>query len=173
MPGSRNPSTWMGDSRIANLVGSKNLASGGIDAAVSGIAGVEGGDGCGLGIDARGDANGGVAGGVDGRPQAGANASKDCRAVGGAFFGFDDLHRVAIDVGLDLAPQGGARAAAAEADAGDGHVHFTEEGEGVAETEGHAFENGANGVGASVGGGQANERATSVGIQLWGALAHQ
>jgi hypothetical protein len=33
-------SRGMGDSRIANLVGSKNLASGGIDAAEGGIAGV-------------------------------------------------------------------------------------------------------------------------------------
>src|ERR1700704_1594048 len=90
------------------------------------------------------------AGTAAGGPQAGPNAGEDRRAVRGAFFGFDDLNGVAIDVGLDLAPQGGARATAAEANVRNGHIHFAEEGEGVAETEGDPFENGANDMSASV-----------------------
>ncbi len=53
---------------------------------------------------------------------------------------------MAVDIGLDLAPERGMRATAAEADAGDGNVHFAEEGKGVAKAEGDAFEDGANDV---------------------------
>src|SRR2546430_14973131 len=52
----------------------EDFAGGGIDAAERGIAGVEGGDGGGLGVDARGHANDGGAGGLHGRTQAGAHA---------------------------------------------------------------------------------------------------
>ena len=89
----------------ANLVGSENCSRSGVHAAEGRIAGVEGDDGGGIGIDARGDSNGGVAGLVDGGPHAGADASEKGRAVGGAFLGFDDFDGVAVNVGLDLAPE--------------------------------------------------------------------
>ena len=79
----------------------------------------------------------------------------------------------AVDVGLDLTPERGACATAAEADVGDGDIHFLEEGERVAEAEGHAFEDGANNMGASVRGGETDEGTASAGIEMRCALSHQ
>jgi len=123
--------------------------------------------------DAGGDANRRGAGGVNGGPEAGPNASEQRGAIGCAFLGFDDFDSVAVDIGLDLPPHGRARAATAEADAGNGHIHFAEKSERVAEAEGDTFENGANDMRASVRSGEANERAARVGIEMRGALAHE
>lgn len=82
----------------------ENLAGGGVNAAEGGVAGVKRGDGFGLGIDARCDANGGRAGRVDGWPDAGADGGEKCCTEGRAFFGFDDFDGLAKDVGLNLTP---------------------------------------------------------------------
>ena len=64
---------------------------------------------------------------------------------------------MAVDVGLNLSPEGAAGSATAQADGFDGDVKFAEEGEGVAEAEGYSFEDGPDEVGAGVGGGDADE----------------
>src|SRR5437879_5654785 len=120
----------------------------GIDLAEGGIAGVEGSDGSVLRTDARGDANRRGAGGFHGGPEAGPNAGKKRCTVGRAFFGFDDFDGVPVNIGLDLPPQRSARSATAEADAGNGHVHFAEKSKRVAEAEGNTFDNGATDMGA-------------------------
>jgi len=76
----------------------------GIDLAEGGVAGIQSSYGGGLGIDARSDTDSGCTGGVDGGPEARANAGKNGGAVGRAFLGFDDFDGVAVNVGLDLAP---------------------------------------------------------------------
>ncbi len=67
-----------------------------------------------------GGADGGVAGGFYGGPGVDAGAGEEGCAEGSAFFGFEELDGVVVDVGLDLTPEGAAGAAAAEADAFDG-----------------------------------------------------
>jgi hypothetical protein len=106
------------------LRGEENLASGGVNAAEGGIAGVEGGDSGGLGLDARGDPNGGGASSVHGGPHARANRGEKSCPVGGAFFGCDEFDRMTIDVGLNLAPERRTRATSAETNVADRNIHF-------------------------------------------------
>src|SRR6267378_3313234 len=80
---------------------------------------------------------------------------------------------MAVDVGLDLAPEQRPCAATAEADARDGDVHLAEKRERVAQTEGDAFEDSANDVSASVRSGEADQRSANAGIEMRRALAHQ
>ena len=94
-------------------------------------------------------------------------------AEGSALFGFEDFDGVVVDVGLDLAPERAASAAAAEADFFDGNAEFAEEGEGVFEGEGDAFEDGADVVRAGGGGGDADEGGAGVGVEVRGALAEE
>ena len=124
-------------------------------------------------VDLLGDVNGGGAGGLDGGPVADADAGEQGCAEGATFFGGEEFDGVAVDVGLDLAPERAARAAAAEADAGDGDVEFGKEGEGVAEAKGDAFYDGADEMGAGVRGGDADEGGAGVGIEMGGALAEE
>lgn len=53
----------------------------------------------------RGDAHRGGASRVYRGPHAGANRGEECGTISSAFFGFDDLHRMAEDVGLNLPPK--------------------------------------------------------------------
>src|SRR5437660_1898518 len=145
----------------------------GIDLAEGGVAGIQSSDGGGLRGDARGDADSAGAGGFDRGPQATADACEQGGAVGRAFLGFNNFDGVAVDVGLDLPPQGRERASTTEADAGNGHIHFAEKSERVAEAEGDAFENGANDMSASVRSSKSNKRAACVRIKMRGTLAHQ
>ena len=80
---------------------------------------------------------------------------------------------MAIDIGLDQAPERGACTSAAEANPGDRDIHFAKEGESVAKAEGNAFQDGANDVGAGVRSGEANQGAASVRIEMRRALANQ
>jgi len=68
---------------------------------------------------------------------------------------------------------GSARAASAQADVRDRHVHLGEDGKCVAQTERHALENGADDVSASVTGGQAQQSGTRLGIEVRRTFAHQ
>src|SRR6266571_5460796 len=172
LPSAKSP-VQRGEDRTSHSVRVENLLCSGIDAAVSGIADVEGGDGAGLRDDAGGDTHCGGAGRINGRPDARADSGKEGSAVGGAFFGFDNFNWVAVDVGLDLPPQRRASATTAEADVFYGHVHFLEDREGVAQAEGHAFEDGANDMRACVRGGEADEGGASICIEMRSALAHQ
>ncbi len=54
-----------------------------------------------------------------------------------------------------------------------GMSEFGEEGEGVAQAEGDAFHDGADEVGAGVGGGDAGEGGAGVGVEVGGALAEE
>ena len=74
---------------------SENLPRGGVNAAESGIAGSEDCDGAWLGIDARGYAHGGSAGGVHLGPDACANSGEKRGTVSRALFGFDNLNGMA------------------------------------------------------------------------------
>src|SRR5256885_15390841 len=64
----------------------EDFAGGGIDAAEGGVAGVEGGYGGGVGIDARGHANGGGGGGINGRTQSSAHARGKLGTASSALF---------------------------------------------------------------------------------------
>ena len=81
------------------------MPSRGVDAAKNCIAGVESGHARRLGVNPRGDAHRGGAGRVDGGPHAGANGSEKRSTVRSSFFGFDDFHRMAVGIGLNLAPK--------------------------------------------------------------------
>ncbi len=86
-------------------------------------AGVGGGHGVGVeGLDGFGDVDGGGAGGFDVGPCADGDGGEEGCAEGPAFFGGEEFDGLAVDVGLDLAPEGAACSAAAEADAVDGDV---------------------------------------------------
>ncbi len=80
---------------------------------------------------------------------------------------------MAVDVGLDLAPQGAARPPAPEPDLVDRRPHFGEKGESVLEAEGDPFEDGAHDVAPGVGRREAHQRAARVGIEMGRALPHQ
>src|SRR5262245_47509449 len=81
-----------------------------------------------------------LAGFVDTRPDACADAREQRRAVRRALFGGYRFHRAAVDVGLNLPPQRGSCTAAADADPLDGNAQFLEDREAVAQAERHAFE---------------------------------
>ncbi len=66
------------------------------------------------------------------RPHARADAGKNRRAVRGALFGGQRFDRMAVDTRLNLTPDGGPRAAAADADARHRHAEFREDRERVA-----------------------------------------
>ena len=145
----------------------------GINSAIARVGGIHDRDVGGDGRDAIGNANDGGARGVYCRPNLSADARENGRAVGGSFFGFDNFDVVAINVSLNLTPQRRARAAAAEANAFDGNVHLVKNCEGVFQAEGYAFENGADDVRLRVRGGEPDESAASVGIEMRSAFAHQ
>src|SRR5579875_3742630 len=107
--------------------------------------------------DSLGGADGGLARGFDGRVGVDAGSGEEGCTEGAAFFGFEKFNGVVVDVGLDLAPEGAAGAAAAEADAVVGDAEFVQEGEGVLEGERYALEDGADEVAAGGGGGDADE----------------
>src|SRR6266704_1637255 len=172
LPSAKSP-VQRGEDRTAHSVRAEDSLCCGIDAAVSGIADIEGGGGGGLRDDAGGDTHGGGAGRINGRPDTSADRGKEGNAVGGAFFGFDNFNWVAVNIGLDLPPQRRARATAAEADVFYGHVHFLEDREGVAQAEGNAFQDGANDMRACVRGGEADEGGASVRVKMRSAFAHQ
>src|SRR5581483_5868149 len=143
-----------------------------------GVEFAEAGVGCGHGIgvlggDGGGGADGGVAGCGDGGPGVDAGAGEQGCAEGSAFFGFEDFDGVVVDVGLDLAPERAARAATAEANFFYGNTELAEEGEGVLQGEGDAFEDGADVVGKGGRGVDAREGGAGVGVEVRGALAEE
>src|SRR5271165_1691239 len=126
-----------------------------------------------IGLDLFGHADGTLAGLVDARPHPGPDAGQQRSAIGCAFLGFDHLNRVTVDIGLNLLPELGARAAAAESDAADGHVHLVEDREGIAQAEGDAFHDGAYNMSTTVAGRQSHERGACLGVEVWRTLAHE
>src|SRR2546421_12473825 len=88
-------------------------------------------------------ANHSVARGVNGRPKLCSNTRENGGTISRAFLGFDDFNFVTVDVGLNLLPQGRARAAAAQTDILHRYVHFVEDRETVFQAKRYALENGA------------------------------
>src|SRR5581483_8840357 len=84
-----------------------------------------------------------------------------------------DFDRVVVDVGLNLSPERAAGAAAAEADFFYGDAELVEEGEGVLQGEGNAFEDGADEVREGGGGVDADEGGAGIGVEVRGALAEE
>src|ERR1019366_10237365 len=76
-----------------------------------------------------------------------------------------------VHVGLELAPEGGASAAAGGADLGDGDAHFAEDQDLFAHAEGDAFEGCAKDVSAGVAGGEADEGGFGEGVGMGAAFA--
>ena len=126
-----------------------------------------------IGFDALGDGDALGAGGVEIGPVAGADTCHEGCAVGSTFFSGEDFDGVAVNRGLDLTPEGSARSASAETDAGDRDAEAGEEGEGVLEGVGDAFEDGADEMGRSVGGGDAGEGGADGGVEVGGAFAEE
>ena len=106
-------------------------------------------------------------------PHAAPTPSQQSRAEGAAFFGDEDFDGLAVDAGLDFAPEGAARSAAAEADGGDGNAEVGEEREGVLEGIGDAFLDGADEVRPGVLDADAGKGRADFGVEVGGALAQQ
>src|SRR5580658_10567293 len=110
---------------------------------------------------------------IDTLPATRAHTSKNRRAVRCALFRLQDFDFVRVNIGLDLLPERGASASAAEADAFNGNVNFVEDCEGVFQAVGDAFEDGADEVRAGMRGGEADKSGAREWIQMRSALAHQ
>src|SRR3974390_2788844 len=78
-----------------------------------------------------------------------------------------------VNIGLNLLPQFGARAAAPESDAAHRHMHLVKNREGIAQAEGDTLHDGAYHMSATMVGGQANERGAGMRIEVRSALAHE
>src|SRR5688500_18651331 len=72
-------------------------------------------------------------------PHAGSHAGEDRDAVSGALGGVGQHDRLLVDIGLELAPEGAAGAAAAGADVGDVDPHAIHDLQSVAHAEGDAL----------------------------------
>ncbi len=83
----------------------KHGLEGWIDAAIVLVTALHLGAGGGVGRDALGGADDGVASLIHTAPAFCADAGENCGAVRCAFFGFHGFHFVAVNVGLDLTPQ--------------------------------------------------------------------
>ncbi len=129
--------------------GVADLSQGGVELAVAGVGLFHGG--CVVGFYRGGYADGRGAGSFYRRPCVDAGSGEQGGSEGSAFFGLQDFDGLAVDVGLNLTPEWTACAASAEANALDRDAQFVEEGEGVAEAHGYAFEHGADEVGAGCG----------------------
>src|SRR5438045_7016783 len=81
----------------------------------------------------------GGAGLFDAVPHARADASQERDAVRWALGGIRNHDGAVVDVGLELAPERAASAAAGGADFADWHVHFAHDFQGIAHAEGDAF----------------------------------
>ncbi len=120
------------------------------------------------------DADGGVAGRVYVRPDAGADACQQGRTVGRAFGRIHGDQLAAQHVGQDLAPDRAARAAAGDAHLGDGgEPRFLHQFEAVAQAKGNAFEDGPGHVGLGVPDGEADKGPPGQWIGVGRALAGQ
>lgn len=104
----------------------------------------------GVGFYAAARFNYGVASGVDAGPCSGRHPRKYGDTVSRAFLRLDCLDFVCVNVRLDLPPQLGARAAAAETNRFARYVQLFQNLERIFETESNAFENCANNVCARV-----------------------
>ena len=79
----------------------------------------------------------------------------------------------AVNIGLDLAPQYASRPAARGANLLHRNPEFLEDLEGIAQAEGHAFQDRTYQVPAVVGRGQPKPHPASLRVQMRRALAHQ
>jgi hypothetical protein len=62
--------------------------------------------------DGFGDSYGGGAGCLDAGPRSDAGSGEQGGTEGSAFFGFEQLYGVAVDIGLDLSPEGASGSSA-------------------------------------------------------------
>src|ERR1700727_2458576 len=114
-----------------------------------------------------------IACGIDRRPLLRAYTRQNGCAVSRSLFGFDNLYFHPIDVSLNLSPQVGACASAAESNASHRNVHLLEDREAVAEAEGNTLEHRTHDVSASVRRCQPDERRACLRIKMGSALSHQ
>lgn len=94
--------------------------------------------------------NYGVASGVDTGPCSGRHTREHRDTVSRAFLRLDSLDFVSVNIRLDLPPQRGTRAAAAETNRFTRYVQLFQDLKRIFETESDAFENCANNVCARV-----------------------
>src|SRR5580692_7517927 len=89
-----------------------------------------------------------VAGRIDGSPDPGAYPGQKGGAISGAFLGLYGFDRLAVDIGLDLAPQLRTSATSAQANSPHWNAQLLKYGQSVFEAEGNALHNRAHDVGA-------------------------
>ncbi len=106
-------------------------------------------------------------------PRGDADRGQQRRAECAALLGGEQFHRLAVDIGLDLAPERAARSASAETDLRDGNLQFGEQGKRVAQAEGDALHHRADEVGARVRGRDADERGARFGVEMRRALSEE
>ncbi len=99
--------------------------------------------------------------------------ASNARSESSAFFRLKYFDGMAVNVGLNLAPELGARSTAAKANGRDRHLHFAEDRERVAQAESDAFHDGPRNVSAAVIRGEPDQRGAGFGIKVRSALAHQ
>lgn len=100
-----------------------------------------------------------------------ADGSEDGSAEGGAFFGAHTDAGNAVDVGLELSPEGAARGAAGEACEADADAEASEDFKLSCHTESDAFEDCADKFGAGVTGFEADPGGARVWVGVGAAFA--
>ena len=127
------------------------------------------------GIERRGldDPDGGVARLGDRGESAGADLGEQRDAEGRPFGRVERLHVAAVDVRLDLPPEGIAGAAAGDAHLLDRHAHLADQLEAVAHGEGRTLEHAADHVRPAVADGQADPGPLGIRVEMGRALARQ
>src|SRR6266513_4663635 len=105
-------------------------------------------------------------------PKPRTNTRQQGCAVGGSLFCGDDLHRSAIDIGLDLPPKFRASASASQADVTHRNAQLFEDGEAIAQAKRHASHDLPHNVRTCVRGRTPDQGSARIWIKMRSAFAH-
>src|SRR6202000_3344507 len=110
-----------------------------------------------------------IACGICRRPHAGTHTGEQRSTVRSAFLGCNHFNGLAVDVGLNLPPDGRACAAATQPYRTRRDADLGEDAQGVLKAEGDALHDGANDMRTAMRRGESDQRAARLRIEMRGA----